>query len=271
MGIDERTSALSVTVLDVEGYCASTYGDAFADAYDRWYTSVSDLDSTVAAILRCGGGAAHVLELGVGTGRIALALVQAGLSVVGVDSSAAMLERLNDNDPDQRVVSVHGAMEDLAELSRSGDPPFDELFDVVLIAYNTLFNLIEPDAQERCLAASRALLAPGGRLILEAFVPDRPAEAGSRVGVRSMTVDEVVLSVSEHDSRCQTIAGHFISFTESHGVRLRPWAVRYHTPDQLDAMAGRAGLQLEERWADFSGTRFDEDSQRHVSVYRSNA
>lgn len=259
-----------ITVLPswtVEGYGASTYGDAFADAYDRWYSELPDLAACVTTVMEFAGATGRVLELGVGTGRIAVELADAGARVVGVDSSEAMLERLRTKDRERRIEAVHGAMEDLAALAAAQPTTFDEPFDVVLLAYNTLFNLIDDGAQQRCLAATADLLGPDGRLIVEAFVPDDTSEAGARVGLRSMTADEVILSVSEHDPVSQLITGQFVSLDERHGVRLRPWAIRYRSPEQLDALAAVAGLRLIERWADFDRRRFATGCERHVSVY----
>ena len=118
----------------------------------------------------------------------------------------------------------------------------DEAFDVVLVAYNTLFNLESAERQAACFAAAAAHLAPGGRLIVEAFVPEHPPPAGTVVAVRSMTVDEVVLSISDHDPVAQRAAGHLIQFVDGAAVRLRPWVIRYAPPAELDALAGRAGL-----------------------------
>ncbi len=174
-----------------------------------------------------------MLELGVGTGRLAIPIARAGLTVTGIDTSAAMLDRLAAADGGGSVTVVHGDMID--------DLP-DGPFDVVLAAYNTLFNLVDDGAQQRCFAAVAERLAPGGSLVVETFVPeasDHPegSGAGSSVEVRSMGVDHVVLSVSRHDPDGQRAEGQFVTLTETGGVRLRPWMVRWSTPAQLDAMA----------------------------------
>ena len=101
-----------------------------------------------------------------------------------------MLERLRARDPDGRVAAVLGDMVD--------DLPAGP-FDAVLVAYNSLFNLEDADRQAACFAAVAARLAPGGAFVVEAFVPEDPPRDGTVVAVRSMTADEVVLSISEHD------------------------------------------------------------------------
>ncbi len=247
----------------MRGYGADSYGEAFADVYDDWYATVTDVDATVALVGRLAAPGGRVLELGVGTGRLAIPMAVAGLAVTGIDTSAAMLERLAAADTAGSVAVVYGDMvEDLP----------DGPFDVVLAAYNTLFNLVDDGAQQRCFAAVTARLAPGGSFVVEAFVPDAGADhAGSSVEVRSMGVDHVVLSVSRHQPGEQRAEGQFVTFTEAGGVRLRPWMVRWSSPAELDSMAAAAGLALAERWADTSMTPFTDDSPHHVSVYRPNA
>jgi len=104
-----------------------------------------------------------------------------------------------------------------------------------------------------------------------AFVPDEPFRDGSEVGVRSMAVDHVVLAVTRYEAERQQAGGQFVELSEEGGVRLRPWFIRYATTAQLDAMAVAAGLTLEHRWTDVAKAPFDADSDRHVSVYRSEA
>ena len=82
-------------------------------------------------------------------------------------------------------------------------------------------------------------------------MPEEPPREGTVVAVRSMTAAEVVLSISEHDPAAQRAAGHLVQFTDGARVRLRPWAIRYAPPAELDAMAAAAGLALEHRWEDF--------------------
>jgi SAM-dependent methyltransferase len=244
------------------GYVASTYGDRFVDVYDEWYHDVSDVDATVAAITAlCPGG--RVLELGVGTGRLAVPLAEAGLKVDGIDASAAMLTRLAANDPQGRVRPHLGDMVTDA-------PPGP--FDAILIAYNTIFNLPGPHQQRELCSAMAARLSPTGRFIVEAYIPDADSDHDQRrageVRVRSMSVDQVVLSVTRHDPLTGRAQGQFIEITEAGGVRLRPWSIRSFSVAELDQMTKAAGLVLEQRWQDFGGQEFTEHSDRHVSIYR---
>ena len=243
----------------MQGYGPTSYGNGFADVYDEWYPGSDDVAAVVefvAELVRSRAG--RVLELGVGTGRLAIPLAVHGMEVHGVDTSSAMLDRLRARDPDGRVAVTVGDMVD-----NQPDGPFD----VVLVAYNTLFNLESAERQAACFIAAAERLAPEGVLVLEAFVPEDPPREGSTLGVRSMTATEVVLSVSTHDPVGQRAQGHFIHLADGAFVRLRPWSIRYAPPAELDAMATGAGLSLRERWEDFNRRPFTADSPRHVSVY----
>jgi SAM-dependent methyltransferase len=247
----------------MEGYRRSSYGDGFADVYDEWYTGLDDVDAAVNLVAELAFRAAtdrppRVLELGVGTGRLAIPIAAQGIDITGIDTSAAMLARLRDRDPDGRVAVVSGDMVD--------DQP-DGPFDLVLVAYNTLFNLESAERQAACLGAAVPRLAPDGVLVIEAFVPEDPPRVGSVVEVRSMTASEVVLSVSTHDPTRQRADGHFVHLADGAPVRLRPWSIRYAPPAELDAMAAAAGLILRARWEGFHRQPFGADSPRHVSVY----
>jgi SAM-dependent methyltransferase len=249
----------------VEGYRASTYGDRFADVYDDWYQDVSDVDATVARIAALAGRRpGPVLELGAGSGRLAVPLAGRGLEVWAVDASAAMVERLRAKPGGDRVRTVVG---DMAALDLGPGAPAG--FAVVLCAFNTLFNLTDLAAQRRCLGRVAEVLAPGGRLVVEAFVPPPGGEGDAAVGAvepRHIGLDEVVLTVSRLDPAARTVVGQHVQITEA-GVRLRPWVLRYATPDELDGLAREAGLALVERHAGWRGEPFTESSETHVSTY----
>jgi SAM-dependent methyltransferase len=244
----------------MRGYDQQSYGDGFADVYDEWYADVTDVGATVRRMTALAGPGGRVLELGVGTGRLAVPMTAAGLRVVGVDSSRPMLDRLAERDAAGTVTVIHGDMVD--------DLPAGP-FDAALVAYNTIFNILDEGGQQRCFDAVAARLGTGAAFVVEAFVPDadRPPTSTSDVSVRSLAADHVVLSVSVDDPAHQRAEGQFVQFTESGGVRLRPWSIRWSTPEQLDAMAARAGLVLRDRTTDMGGRPFTPDSEQHVSVY----
>ena len=242
-------------------YDSATYGDRFADVYDDWYgpertdEAGADTDAAVDLLVAL-AGPGPVLELGVGTGRLAVPLASRGVEVTGVDASEAMLERLATKPAADRVTTHLGDM--------AGPLP-DGPWSLVAIARNTFFNLTSEDAQRAALAEIRRVLAPEASLVLEAFVPDRSTRRSS-VEVREVGVDRVLLFVDRHDPERQEAWSSFIELTPE-GNRFRPCLIRYATPEQLDAMAADAGLVLADRWSDWRRTAFGPDSARHVSRY----
>lgn len=236
----------------------SRYGDSFADVYDDWYGDVSDAEAT-AEFVQQFGEHQRVLELGVGTGRLSTPLAGSGHAVVGIDASIAMLERF--------VAAPEPAFSCAAGADMTTLPFAPESFDTVLVATNTLFNAHEPGDQQRCLAEARRVLRLGGRLIVEAMVPAPPDPQLDRlVTTRSLTVDTAVLTATVRDVDRQEITGQHIEFSNA-GVKMRPWKIRYATPEQLDEMASAAGFRLGSRFADWHSTPHTADASNAVSVY----
>ncbi len=241
----------------MKGFDEATYGERIADVYDDWFGEITDTAACVEA-LQGWAGSGPVLELGVGTGRLAIPLANAGLQVTGVDASVAMLQRLAAKPGGGLVETIAGDMV---------DPQLDDRrFSLVFVAYNTLFNLTAPGAQQACFSNIATLLSDRGRFVVEAFVPDPDRIGPTDVVVpRSVAVDRVVLSVTLSGPDRQLL-GQYIDITEA-GIRLRPWHIRHAGPDELDAMANEAGLTLQSRAAGWRGEPFDDDSPAHVSVY----
>ena len=176
-----------------------------------------------------------MLELGVGTGRLAVPLAATGVEVHGLDTSAAMLAAPGGQAG--RRPRVHAHLGDMVD-----DLP-DGPFTLVFVAYNTFFNLLTEDRQQACFQqVAQPSRQTGGRFVIEAFVPDPQHDPASSVTVRSVTADRVVLSVSTADPAGQRAEGQYVDITEAGGVRLRPWSIRWATPAQLDEMAAAAGL-----------------------------
>ena len=246
-------------VAGMEGYRPETYGEHIADVYDELFANLGDVPANVSFLDGLvAERPARVLELAVGTGRLAIPLAALGHHVTGIDVSAPMLERLAATDDDGTVTAVLGDMVD--------DLPAGP-FDLVFVAFNSLFMLTDPDRQRQCFAAVAEVLAAGGAFAVEAFVPWDPPR-GSHVDVRSMAADRVMLSASVTDPGTQVVSGQFVELRDGHPVRLRPYVLRYSTPAELDEWATTAGLRLVERWADVERAPFTDDSAFHVSVYR---
>ena len=227
----------------------STYGERIADVYDDWYGDATDVEGTVATVARYG---TSVLELGIGTGRLAIPLADAGLAVTGVDASPAMVDRLRAKDGDRIPVVVA----DFATV------PVEGPFDVVLLAFNALLVLTEEADQVACL---RRCAEVGRRVLVETFVPGDAAPSQG-VDVRHVDADSVHLSAFKVVDG--VVHGSIVSITEA-GIRLRPWRVRLATPAALDAVAANAGLTVEARWSGWREERYVEgESDRCVTVYR---
>jgi hypothetical protein len=148
---------------------------------------------------------------------------------------------------------------DFADVGFDGGP-----FDVVLLAFNALLNLTTEARQAQCLGHATAVLADGGSVVVETFVPGDAAPPQA-LSVRHVDADEVQLSAYRIDDG--VVAGSIVSITES-GIRLRPWTVRLSTPEQIDAVAATAGLVVAERWSGWREEPFDATSDRAVTVYR---
>ncbi len=232
-----------------------TYGDSFADVYDQWYGQITDAEATADFVSsRCLHG--PVLELGVGTGRLAVPLVKRGHQVVGLDASTSML-----NQCPQPVTRVLG---DMAQL-----PFYDRVFGGALCAFNTLFNLVSTQVQQQFFHQVSRSLAPGAPLIIEAFTGiGLDNSEPSSLGVSRITADRLVLAATVVDAQAQTITGQHVDISEA-GVKLRPWLVRWTTPEQMDELASTAGLDLLERYSSWDQQEFDPDRDLAISVYGS--
>ena len=245
----------------VEGYRPESYGDAIADVYDEWYPMDAEGEAAVEFLYEMSGyelsGRSAVLELGVGTGKLAIPLAERGLEVHGVDASPAMINRLRAKPGGDRVVATVGDM--------AADLPLGP-FALVFVATNTFFGLCSVDAQQEAFDAIARRLTADGRFVLDAFVPDDSPRATSVVEVQKVTVDGVILAVTDGDIPQQMAWGQFVEI-RADGVKLRPWKVRWSTVAELDSMAAAAGLVLLERHASWGKDPFTEDSVNHVSVY----
>ena len=240
----------------MEGYEPPTYGDRIADVYDEWYAEL-DPASAVDLLAELAGDG-RVLELAIGSGRIALPLAVRGVDVQGVDASERMVERLRAK-PGGDAVPV--TMGDFAEV------PVEGTFRVVFVAFNTFFALPDQEAQIRCFEQVAAHLDDEGVFVLEAFVPDLSRyDRGQRVSTTRTKLDHVVLDVSELDAAAQTVFSQHVLISDE-GTTLYPVSIRYAWPTELDLMARLAGLRLRERHADWQRTPFSSTAGSHVSIY----
>jgi SAM-dependent methyltransferase len=240
----------------MSGWDPATYGRRIAGVYDRWYGGAFDVEGAVDRLVALAGDG-RVLELGIGTGRLAIPLAARGVQVEGVDVSEEMVAQLR---------SKPGGEDIPVTMADFTDPPVKGLYSLVFVAFNTLFGLLTQEDQIRCLASARRVLEPDGAFLLEAFVPDLTRyQRHQNVGVEDLA-DDSRLVLSEHDPVGQRISSRVVSITEER-LRVYPIELRYAWPAELDLMAEVAGLRLRERTADWRGRPYTGRSTAHVSVY----
>lgn len=157
-------------------------------------------------------------------------------------------------------ITVHRGSFETFELERR--------YSLVYVVFNTLFALPSQEAQVRCFAAAARHLEKAGALLIEAFVPDLGHfDRGQSVRVMELGLDRVLLSAAKvHPASQHVETNHIVLFEV--GISIYPVKLRYAWPAELDLMAQLAGLRLESRWSDWSGSPFDGASKKHVSVYR---
>jgi SAM-dependent methyltransferase len=234
----------------------ATYGEQCAEVYDEWFGAFEE--GAVERMAEWAGGG-RALELGIGTGLVALPLAARGVEVEGVDSSEAMVARLRAKPGGERL---RVSMGNFADVAVEGE------FSLIFVIYNTLFALQTQEEQARCFRNVAEHLAEGGVFVVETFVP-RPVHAGvGEVRAGAVTTARAGLKVSRHDPVGQKLRSQHVVFTDG-GVRLYPVEVRYVWPAELDLMAPLAGLTLRERWGGWGREEFTAASQKHVSVYES--
>lgn len=200
-----------------------------------------------------------VLELGVGTGRVAIPLAAQGLRVVGVECDEDMVRQLRAKPGGEAVEVVLGDM---------AAPPLTERFALVVATFGTLFALPDQGAQVRCFQSVAERLHDDGVFVVNALVPDPSRyQNNQRVTLAGLDGDRVVLNVALHDRAAQTIDSRQVVLA-AQGTTIQPIRIRYSWPAELDLMARLAGLVLRDRFGGWGRDPYDADSVEHVSVYR---
>lgn len=237
-------------------YDEMTYGERIAQVYDEWYPAPDDQQIiSMLAELAHGGRA---LELGIGTGRIALPLAAAGVEICGIDSSEAMVAKLRAKPGGGHIPVTIG---DFADVGVEGP------FSLVFVVFNTFFALTSQEDQVRCFQNVAKRLTKDGVFVIEAFVPDVTRfDKGQTVRAVKVEADHVRLDVSQHDPiRQQVVSQHIL--ISAGGTSLYPVQLRYAWPAELDLMARLAGLRLRDRWGGWRRESFTRESGSHVSAY----
>jgi SAM-dependent methyltransferase len=239
----------------MENYTKETYGERIAEIYDQWY---SEFDPAAVATLAELAGSGEALELGIGTGRIALPLANMGVSVAGIDASEAMVSKLRRKVGGDKIAVTMGNFADVAVSGK---------FSLIYVVFNTLYSLLTQEDQIRCFQNVADHLTPDGVFAIEAFVPDMTRfTAGQAMRLIRIEEKAVQMDVSEHDRGRQLITSQHVLLTEK-GTQFYPVQIRYIWPSEMDLMARVSGLQLRERWSDWNKSEFDGESGKHISVY----
>jgi SAM-dependent methyltransferase len=213
------------------------------------------VEPTVAFLAELAGDG-PALELGIGTGRIALPLARRGVSVAGIDLSRAMVERLRSKPGGEAIAVTIG---DFSTTRVNGS------FSLVYLVFNTIMNLTSQAAQVACFRNAAAHLRPGGCFVVEVGVPDlRRLPPGERFVV--FDVSERHWGIDEYDVANQGLVSHHLTIGDD-GPEVAAVPFRYAWPAELDLMAEMAGLRLRERWAGWAREPFTGESRQHVSVW----
>jgi predicted TPR repeat methyltransferase len=233
-----------------------TYDEACAEVYDQWFGSCEEAAVDRLAEL---AGAGRVLELGIGSGLLALPLAARGVDVHGIDLSPAMVAKLRAKPGGEAIPVTMGSFADVAVAGE---------FSLIFAAFNTFFALQTQDEQVRCFENVAAHLADDGAFLIEARVPAHihALPENQYVHAEEVGVDEVWLDVAKYDPVTQRLEETHVRLGAG-AVGLFPIVTRYCYPSELDLMARIAGLRLRERWGGWSREPFDARSELAVSVY----
>jgi len=234
------------------------FGERVAARFDQRYADQADpaiVEPIVAFLVDLAGDGA-ALELGVGTGRIALPLAERGVTVHGIDLSEAMVARLRAKPGGDRLDVTIG---DFAR-TRVG-----ATFKVAYLVANTIMNLTTQDEQVACFENAAAQLEPGGCFVIEVLVPGlRRLPPGERFQLFDVSATHVGLD--EYEVARQGLVSHHY-WIEAGTVEVLSPPFRYVWPSELDLMARLAGLSLRERWSSWTREPFTSESTKHVSVW----
>ena len=241
----------------MEGFDPRTsFGYEESKRYDAVDTR-GDEQETVAFLARL-AGQRDALELAVGTGRIALPLMRAGVRVDGIEMSGHMVDRMREK---PGGASVEVTMGDMSRLTTG------RTYGLVYLVYNTIGNLLTQDDQVRCFQNAACHLAGDGVFVLECRVLAAPSRPGHQyVDAEHVAAGQVVLDVGRYDPLTQILDENHVHISAD-GVILRPISLRLAYPPEFDLMARIAGLRLRKRWGGWNGEPYTAASWRHVSVY----
>ncbi|MCM2390512.1 class I SAM-dependent DNA methyltransferase [Streptomyces albipurpureus] len=203
-------------------------------------------------------GRRNALEFAVGTGRVALSLVRAGVRVDGIELSQDMVDRMREKPGGDQVAVTMG---DMSRVTTG------RTYGLVYLVFNTIGNLLTQDGQVRCFQNAAGHLADDGVFVLECRIPTASARPGHQyLDTEQVGVDHVDLDAGRYDPLTQVLDLNHIRISSS-GIRLAPIRLRMAHPPEFDLMARIAGLRLRERLGGWNGEPYTAASWRHISVY----
>lgn len=239
----------------MDEYKEETYGERIAEIYDQWYSSVDPAAIQLLAELAHGGPA---LELGIGTGRIAIPLMNLGVRVQGIDASVSKVAKLHAKVAGEKIPVTMGNFTDVAAEGQ---------FSLIYVVFNTFYSLLTQEEQIRCFQNVASHLNPEGVFVIEAFVPDmKRFTDGQAMRVGRIGDNDVQIDVSEIEMEKQLITSQHVLFMEQK-IHFYPVKIRFVWPSEMDLMARLNGLQLKQRWSDWKKGEFTAESSKHISVY----
>ncbi len=186
----------------------ATYGEKLAEIYDELILVPEDAEDAASFLSELVGSemALKALELGIGTGRIALPLTQKGIEVHGIDASEAMVKKLRDKP---------GGWDIPVSIGNFADFRLEERFSLVYVVFNTFFALLSQEEQVRCFDNAARHLGEGGSFVIEAFVPDMSRwDKDQRVEVRHLAGDHIILGTATHDPLDQRVSASHLVISE---------------------------------------------------------
>jgi SAM-dependent methyltransferase len=234
------------------------FGEDVAERYDdgSWEMfSPEVLEPTVDLLAELAGGG-RALELGIGTGRVALPLAERGVEVHGIDLSRAMVAKLREKPGGDRIP---------VEIGDFASTRVDGTFTLAYLVFNTINNLTTQPEQVACFRNAAAHLEPGGCFLIEVGVPQlRRLPPGETFHV--FAASETHWGFDEYDVANQGLVSHHFTLHDGEIVR-RSIPFRYVWPAELDLMARLAGMTLRDRWSGWRREPFTSESRKHVSVW----
>ncbi|MEU4212422.1 class I SAM-dependent methyltransferase [Streptomyces sp. NPDC026206] len=239
-------------------YDIAAYGERRPD-YDSMDWALRHDEDEASSFLAELAPGSKALELGIGTGRVALPLARRGLKVVGIEGSPSMAAGLERNISDEAVEVVIGDFADVR---------VEDTFDLIYCISETFFLLPTQESQIRCVQNAAERLADGGLFVVQAIVPDHDLYCGKQsTGTRQVGEQSAIISARRHDRAEQRVELQSIVLREG-GNTFYPMSYRYVWPSELDLMAKFAGLTRVSRSGGWRAEPFTAASSEYVAVYR---